>query len=418
MVVNGTEIDRQSFEVTTGPGVPEIRVTQGGTYIIDGRTTPIEFGTAGGRPRALTFTIQNHGSTELTTSGLELPPGFSLVGEFPERVAAGTTADFQVQLDTGPRGSQFGEIRFHTNDSDEGNFNFNIQGATAGAMPAGTPQLRLTQPAVVYQNGGEPQLIAATGIVLDSDSANFNTGHLQVELASGASPDDRLSIRNQGSTTSEIGVLADSVTFGGVTIGSFSGGQAETPLFVTFNENATQAAVEALVRNLTFANVSRQPATNHRYVRLTLVDDAGNTSNRPIAHVLVDPRPALPGDFNGNGQVEQADLDLVLLHWGQDGSSLPSTWTVPAATGLVDQDELDAVLLSWGATSTAAAAAPAPAPLLAASATDASPPAKAATVAMAAPFAGKKSVKSLYCSTIERFDDVLGDDVSPSTRCG
>jgi hypothetical protein len=223
-------------------------------------------------------------------------------------------------------------------------------------------------PAVVYKNGGEPQLVAATASLTDSNSANSNTGRLQVEFASGASPDDRLAVRNQGSAASEIGVVADHVTFGGVTIGTFSGGHGETPLVVTFNENATLAAVEALVRNLTFANVSHEPATNHRYVRLALVDDTGQTSNLPIAHALVDPRPILPdvvpGDFNGNGQVEQADLDLVLLYWGQDGASLPSTWTGPPATGLVDQDELDAVLLNWGA-SLAVAAPPLQAPLAA-----------------------------------------------------
>jgi murein DD-endopeptidase MepM/ murein hydrolase activator NlpD len=363
-MVNGIEIDRQSFEVMTGPGVPEIRVTQGDTYIIDGRTTPIDFGRAAASPRVLTFTIQNHGSVELATSDLELPPGFSLVGNFPSSVTAGATADFQVQLDTGPRGSQFGQIRFHTNDADERDFNFNVQGTTMGAISPGAPQIRLTQPAVVYKNGGAPQLLATSATLADSDSASFNTGHLQVELASGASPDDRLAIRNQGSAASEIGVLADSVTFGGVTIGSYSGGQGETPLVVTFNENATLAAIEHLVRNLTFANLSQETATNHRYVRLALVDDTGQTSNLPIAHALVDPRPilpeVLPGDFSGNGRVEQADLDLVLLHWGQDGAGTPATWTGPPASGQVDQGELDAVLLNWGATSSPSVASIAP----------------------------------------------------------
>lgn len=34
--------------------------------------------------------------------------------------------------------------------------------------------------------------------------------------------------------------------------------------------------------------------------------------------------PVLTGDYNGNGQVEQADLDLVLLHWGQSVSMVPA----------------------------------------------------------------------------------------------
>jgi hypothetical protein len=53
------------------------------------------------------------------------------------------------------------------------------------------------------------------------------------------------------------------------------------------------------------------------------------------------------GDFNGNGRVEQADLDFVLLNWGQN-----------LGNGAVDQAELDAVLLNWGRQEGAARSAP------------------------------------------------------------
>jgi hypothetical protein len=52
----------------------------------------------------------------------------------------------------------------------------------------------------------------------------------------------------------------------------------------------------------------------------------------------------LPGDYNQNGTVEQADLDLILLNWGADALALSFNW----ASGTVDQDELDGVLLHWG----------------------------------------------------------------------
>jgi hypothetical protein len=55
------------------------------------------------------------------------------------------------------------------------------------------------------------------------------------------------------------------------------------------------------------------------------------------------------GDYNGNGLVEQADLDLVLLHWGKVFESLPEEWTAERPTeGIIDQSELDGVLLHWG----------------------------------------------------------------------
>jgi hypothetical protein len=71
------------------------------------------------------------------------------------------------------------------------------------------------------------------------------------------------------------------------------------------------------------------------------------------------PEP-LGGDFNGSGVVDQADLDLVLLRWGQDPSSAPDNWVNNRPAGQIDQNELDAVLLNWGAALPVAAASNAP----------------------------------------------------------
>jgi hypothetical protein len=70
----------------------------------------------------------------------------------------------------------------------------------------------------------------------------------------------------------------------------------------------------------------------------------------PLLMSLTYTRPdSLAGDYNGNGAVEQADLDLVLLNWGDAAISLPPTWTNERPRGgIVDQAELDRVLLNWG----------------------------------------------------------------------
>ena len=56
----------------------------------------------------------------------------------------------------------------------------------------------------------------------------------------------------------------------------------------------------------------------------------------------------LNGDFNADGFVSQADLDLVLLNWGE--STLPDGWIASEQFDgqLVSQNELDLVLLNWG----------------------------------------------------------------------
>jgi hypothetical protein len=65
-----------------------------------------------------------------------------------------------------------------------------------------------------------------------------------------------------------------------------------------------------------------------------------------------------PGDYNANGIVEQADLDLVLLNWGDQTPPAPSGWLVDLPSGAIDQAELDGVLLNWGATASSSSPEP------------------------------------------------------------
>jgi glucose/arabinose dehydrogenase len=54
------------------------------------------------------------------------------------------------------------------------------------------------------------------------------------------------------------------------------------------------------------------------------------------------------GDYTGEGAVDQADLDLVLLAWGQAAAERPPDWETDLPLGRIDQRELDRVLLNWG----------------------------------------------------------------------
>jgi hypothetical protein len=68
----------------------------------------------------------------------------------------------------------------------------------------------------------------------------------------------------------------------------------------------------------------------------------------PGAVYVYAPIAPLPGDLNGDSHVDQADLDLVLLHWGTDASIPPGGWVSNLPAGLIDQAELDNVLINWG----------------------------------------------------------------------
>ncbi len=59
----------------------------------------------------------------------------------------------------------------------------------------------------------------------------------------------------------------------------------------------------------------------------------------------------LPGDYTGEGTVDQDDLDLVLTNWGGNAPTVPLGWAQNWPIGAVDQGELDDVLQNWGAAS-------------------------------------------------------------------
>ncbi|MFL5327603.1 MAG: peptidoglycan DD-metalloendopeptidase family protein [Gemmataceae bacterium] len=284
--VNGVEYKRLPI-VINATGEASVRVTESAKIIIDERTTPLDCGSiaSGGVAPTKTYTVNNHGGAPMTLSNLQLPPGFTLSGSFPSSIAAGSSANFVVQMTTTVVGSKFGRVSFLTNDPDTPEYNFNVKGVVTGGIPAGTPALTLLDAALGYNFKSLPRVFAPTATVTDSDSANFSGGNLKVELASGGNAFDALGIRNQGVAAGQIGVSGSNITYGGVSIGTFTGGSTATPLVVTLNAAATPTATQALVRNLTYANTDAVPNYARRYVRLTLTDNTGKVSNLAIAYI-------------------------------------------------------------------------------------------------------------------------------------
>ncbi|MCI0703908.1 MAG: FG-GAP-like repeat-containing protein [Planctomycetia bacterium] len=171
------------------------------------------------------------------------------------------------------------------------------------------PVLRVA--GTIFYQAGDPATVIDPDAPVTDDSADLDTGTLTVEFTANGTADDRLAIRNQGTGAGQIGVSGSDVTFGGTSIGSFTGGVGTTPLVVTLNANATPDAAQALVRNITFQNTSQTPSQTVRTVRFTLTDGEGGTSNQPTANVaLMDPvfineilfEP--PGDDQVNEYVE------------------------------------------------------------------------------------------------------------------
>ena len=133
-----------------------------------------------------------------------------------------------------------------------------------------------------FAEGDGPLALAPEALVADADALDFAGGTLTVRFAADEDADDRLVIRHQGSAESEIGVDGDEILFGGLVIGTFSGGEGGEDLIVSFNAAATPAAVQALVRAIMFENGSDDPSSEPRTIAFRIDDGQGGSAEASL----------------------------------------------------------------------------------------------------------------------------------------
>ncbi len=117
-----------------------------------------------------------------------------------------------------------------------------------------------------------------TSVTFTDAEGDFNGGTITV---SGLTTGDVVSVQNTGTSAGEIGFTSGTgvVTFGGSQIGTLSGGMGANAV-ITLNANATTAAVDALLENLTFTANSDTP-TATRTLTIAVQDEAGNILTGP-----------------------------------------------------------------------------------------------------------------------------------------
>jgi Ca2+-binding RTX toxin-like protein len=194
-----------------------------------------------------------------------------------------------------------------------------------------------------YVENAAPITIASSNAtVADEDSTNFETGTLTVSLSSGGTADDRLAIRNQGTSTGQINILGEQVFFGATQIGSFTGGTGTTPLAVTLNSQATPTATQALISNITFANISDNPTTTPRTISFVLSDGDGGTSTTVTRTINISPVNDAPivtpnQTFSVNEKAPQGTVVGSVVATDPDSNSF-SNWAIASGNLDVDND--------------------------------------------------------------------------------
>ena len=142
---------------------------------------------------------------------------------------------------------------------------------------------------VSYTEGSTGTRLDASGnaTVTDADTTLFTGGTVTVSITSnGVSGEDVLFVFNEGTGPTQISVSSSNISYGGVQIGTFTGGTAGSPLVITLNGAADATAVTALVRNLTYRNTNDADiATPARTVQVTISDGTGATSAAALVTV-------------------------------------------------------------------------------------------------------------------------------------
>jgi hypothetical protein len=181
------------------------------------------------------------------------------------------------------------------------------------------------------------QVIDSAANLIDSDSANFNGGRLDLYYLTGQAAEDQLGVVHQGNAAGQIGVSGATVSYGGTAIGTISGGSNGANLRIDFSSDAaTSDAVEALIQRLGYANPDSSPNAS-RTLGLRVSDGDGGSSAPNVLTINVTPQldgtakaygeervnTYTPGD-QSSPEVAVPDGGGYVVVWnsnGQDGSS-------------------------------------------------------------------------------------------------
>jgi uncharacterized delta-60 repeat protein len=182
-----------------------------------------------------------------------------------------------------------------------------------------------------YTENASAIFIDPDATVLDPDSQDFDSGKLTVRFSNSGTADDRLIV--QSSTTNKITVNNTSILYDSSLIGTFSGGIGTQDLVINFTSKATPAAVQAVLRSVSYANISDNPTTTARTVSFVLTDGDGGTSavvSKTINLTAVNDAPVITANQSFSIRENSSNDTVVgtVIATDIEGTSSFSNWTI------------------------------------------------------------------------------------------
>ncbi|MBL8816975.1 MAG: choice-of-anchor M domain-containing protein [Planctomyces sp.] len=166
----------------------------------------------------------------------------------------------------------------------------------------------------LYVENTAPVVIDSSVTVADSDSPDFDLGRLTVTITVNRQTTDRLSILVEGDAEGQINVSGNTVLYGGIPIGTFTGGfTTSNPLIVTLNASATPEAVQQLARRIAFHNAGLNATELTRTVSFVVNDGDGKSSTAATRQIEVSVTNDSPVITNGGLSVKYSEDAIPVL---------------------------------------------------------------------------------------------------------
>ena len=209
------------------------------------------------------------------------------------------------------------------------------------------PTFTGTAGGVTFTENASAVAIMASAAIADVDVANLNGTQLTVAFAT-YQAGDVLTINNQGSGAGQVGYNSSTgvVSYGGVAIGTATGGNGSA-LVITFNSaSATTAAVNAVANQLRYSSTSDDPTAGGTATTRALTvtfNDCGNsgtggpltaarTGTVTVAAVNDAPTVTFPTSVNTNVNTSYTFAGGVISVADVDASTLQVTLTATNGT--------------------------------------------------------------------------------------
>ncbi|WP_346891100.1 Ig-like domain-containing protein [uncultured Roseibium sp.] len=154
------------------------------------------------------------------------------------------------------------------------------------------------------------QIIDPNVSFTDSGQRGMASGRLAV--SGFIDGEDVIGIHHEGTGSGQIGVSGDQISYGGTVVGSFTGGSGSADLVVSLNGNATAAAVDALIQNLTYFNTSGSPSGS-RTLTVTLADNQGASVSETVDVTLTGQNTAPIITSNASVRLDENTKSVVTV---------------------------------------------------------------------------------------------------------